>query len=83
MGEIIGKFMQLNGRTATIILEHYLFGKQKLKAQEIQIFEDDDKLGVVLMKQNVFVYKPQLKSMDLRDDMVEFSDDKLKISIKF
>ena len=83
MIEFIRKFTQLNGHTATIILEHNLFGKQKFYAQKVNVFEDDDKLGLILCGQAVYTHKYQLHSIELRDNFVEFADDKLKISIKF
>lgn len=83
MGEIIRKFTQLNGNIATIILEHKLFGKQKFDAQVVNVLDDDDRLGLILHRQGVYVYKQRLQSMEIRDHFVEFADDKLKISIKF
>lgn len=83
MGEMVRKFMQLNGKIATIILEHTLFGKQQFEAQAVNVLEDDDRLGLILHGQGVYVYKQRLQSMELRDHFVEFADDKLKISIKF
>jgi predicted metallo-beta-lactamase superfamily hydrolase len=83
MGEFIRKFTQLNGRTATIILEHKLFDKQNFEAQEVNVFEDKDRLGLIIKGQAVFIYKDRLRLMELRDHIVEFADDKLKISIKF
>jgi hypothetical protein len=83
MGEIIRKFTQLNGKIATIVLEHKLFGKQKFEAQEVNVLEDDNRLGLILHGQGVYVYKQRLQSMEIRDHFVEFSDDKLKILIKF
>lgn len=83
MKEFIRKFLQLNGRMATIVLEHGLFDSQKFEAQEIKVFEDDERLGLVLHGQDVFVYKKRLRSMELRDHIVEFADDKLKFLIKF
>lgn len=83
MENFIRKFTQLNGHTATIILEHKLFGKQKFEAQEVNVFEDDDRLGLLIKGQAVFIYKKQLRSMELRDHIVEFADDKLKFSIFF
>ncbi len=83
MGEVIRKFIQLNGKIATIILEHKLFGKQKFESQEVNVFEDGDRLGLILRGQAIYVYKQRLRSMELRDDIVEFADDKLKILIKF
>ena len=83
MGECIRKFTQLNGSTATIILEHKLFGKQQFKSQEVNVLEDDDRLGLGLHGQGVYVYKQRLQSMEIRDHFVEFADDKLRILIKF
>lgn len=83
MGEVIRKFTQLNGHTATIILEHKLFDKQKFEAQEVNVFEDKDRLGLIIKGQAVFIYKERLRSMELRDHIVEFADDKFKILIKF
>jgi predicted metallo-beta-lactamase superfamily hydrolase len=83
MGELVRKFTQLNGRTATIILEHKLFDKQNFEAQEVNVFEDKDRLGLIIKGQAVFIYKDRLRLMKLRDHIVEFADDKLKISIKF
>lgn len=83
MGEFIRKFTQLNGKIATIILEHCWFGKQTFEAQEVNVFEDEERLGLVLHGQVVFIYKDRLRSMELRDEIVEFADDKLKILIKF
>ena len=83
MIEFIRKFTQLNGHTATIILEHKLFGNQKFQAQEVNVLEDDDRLGLILHGQGVYVYKQRLQSMEILDHFVEFADDKLKISIKF
>lgn len=83
MGEFIRKFTQLNGSTANIILEHKLFDKQKFEVQKVNVFEDEDRLGLIIKGQAVFIYKNRLCSMALRDNIVEFADDKLKISIKF
>ena len=83
MGELIRKFTQLNGKIATIILEHKLFGKQKFEAQEVNVFEDGDRLGLVLHGQAKYIHKDRLQSMELRANFVEFADDKLKILIKF
>ena len=83
MGEFIRKFMQLNGKLATIILEHCWFGVQQFVAEQVNVLEDAERLGVVLHGQDKFVYKNRLQFMDMQDGIVEFADDKLKILIKF
>lgn len=83
MKQFVRKFMQLNGRTATIILEHCWFDKQRFMVQELKPIYDEEHLGLILKGQAVFVYKNQLQKFILNDNVVEFADDKLKISIKF
>jgi hypothetical protein len=83
MGEFLRKFTQLNGRTATIILEHCWFDKQTFEVHEVNVFEDEECLGLILKGQAAFIYKDRLQKFILDDNVVEFADDKLKISIKF
>lgn len=75
--------MQLNGKLATITLEHCWFGDQKFDVEKVNVIEDTERLGLVLHGQDKFVYKNKLQFMDMQDGIVEFADDKLKISIKF
>ena len=83
MKEFIRKFTQLNGRTATIILEHCWFDKQAFEVQEVNVFEDEECLGLILKGQAAYIYKNRLQSMEMREGFVEFADDKLRILIKF
>lgn len=82
MTEFIRKFLQLNDRIATIILDHCFFGTQKFDVQELELIEDNERLGLILRGQDIFVHKNKLKSMELNDNFVMFADDKLKILIK-
>lgn len=83
MGEVIRKFIQLNGKLATIILVHCWFGGQKFEAEQVNVVEDDERLGVILRGECKFVYKSQLREVQMDEHMIMFADDKLKISIKF
>ena len=83
MGEVIRKFIQLNGKLATIILDHCWFGGQKFEAEQVNVVEDDERLGVILRGECKFVYKSQLREVQMDEHMIMFADDKLKISIKF
>ena len=82
MGEFIRKFMQLNGRMATVTLKHYLFGTQCFRTQALNFIDDHERLGLVLKGQDVFVYKERLCEIELNNNTVIFADDKLKIAIK-
>ena len=83
MGEILRRFMQLNGKLATIVLNHCWFGGQKFEAEQVNVIEDAERLGVVLHGQEKFIYKKQMCEVQMDEHMIMFADDKLKISIKF
>ena len=83
MVELMRKFTKLNGKMATIILEHCWFGQQKFKSENINIIEDDNRLGLNLRGQDVFVLRDKLREVQMDEHTVMFADDKLKISIKF
>ena len=83
MGEFLRKFMQLNGKEATITFDHCWFGAQKFKAEKVNVIEDDEKMGIILHGQEKFIYKKHLAEVQMDEHMIMFADDKLKISIKF
>ena len=76
------KFTQLNGKIATIILDHCWFDKQVFIAEELNLICDDDRLGLILRGQDIFIPAKQLREVKLNDNVVMFADDKLKILIK-
>lgn len=83
MGEFLRKFMQLNGKLATIILDHCWFGRQQFEVERVNVLEDSERLGILLHGQEKFIYKKQLREVQMDEHMIMFADDKLKISIKF
>ena len=83
MKQFVRKFTQLNGKMATITLDHCWFDKQIFERQELKPIYDADRFGLVLRGQNVFVYKTRLREIQMDEHRVMIADDKLKISIKF
>ncbi len=83
MERFVRKFMQLNGKLATITLEHCWFDKQRFVVQELKPIYDNERLGLVLHGQDVFVLTNRLREVELDEHTVMFADDKLKILIKF
>ena len=81
MQEFMRKFTHLNGRSGKVLLEHCLFDKQVFYCDELQTIVDDEKLGLVLKCNDIFVYKSQLKLAKTHDNLYILSDGRLTITI--
>ena len=81
MQQFMRKFTQLNGKMAKVILNHCLFGKQVFYCDQLQTVDDDDKVGLVLKNQPIYVDKHNIKVMSINDNRYEIADDRLTITI--
>ena len=81
MQQFMRKFTQLNGKMAKVILNHCLFGKQVFYCDQLQTVDDDDKVGLVLKNQPIYVDKHNIKVMSINDTRYEIADDRLTITI--
>ena len=76
------KFTQLNGVKARVILAHRLFGRQVFDCDRLQIINDDEKIGVLLKGQEKFLYKDDVKVVEIPDNTYMMSDGRMTIVIK-
>ena len=81
MQQFMRKFQQLNGKSAKIILEHCLFDKQVFNCDILQIIDDDEKIGLIIKQQNIFMYKSNVKVTEAYADAYIMSDGRLTIKI--
>ena len=81
MEKFMRKFTQLNGKKAKILLEHCLFEKQLFHCEVLQTINDDKRIGLVLRKQDIFMYKQDIKLAKNHDNMYIISDGKFTITI--
>jgi hypothetical protein len=81
MQQFMRKFIQLNGVRAKIILDHCLFDGQVFYCDELQIINDDEKIGVILKGQAKFMYKRDVKVVDMLGDIYTISDGRLTIKV--
>lgn len=81
MQEFMRKFTHLNGVGGKVLLEHCLFDKQVFYCYELQTIVDDEKIGLVLKGNDIFVYKSQLKLAKTHDNLYILSDGRLTITI--
>lgn len=81
MQEFMRKFEQFNGKRAKVILEHCLFGDQSFYCAELQTIDSDTKCGVVIHKQDIFVYKHNIKVVKMHGHTCVIGDERLSITI--
>ena len=75
---VLNKLKNLPG---TVVLEHTLFGKSVYECEELQIIDDDRKLGVMVKNRELFVYKDKLMSFKIDGNIYSFNDHMLNIQI--
>lgn len=78
--EFFEKWDKLENLKSKVILKHTLFGRQLHSCDALHII-NDDRLGLVLKGQEVFVYKQHIAQIELSDGMYTVSDGKLTITL--
>lgn len=71
---------KLENLKAKVILKHSLFGRQMHNCDSLQII-NDDRLGLVLKGQEVFVYKRGIVQSNAENGMYTVSDEQVTITI--
>lgn len=66
---------------AKILLEHCLFGKQLHHCANVQVINDEERLGVILKNQEIFLYKKHITYTKMCDRLIVVSDGQLTITI--
>ena len=81
MEEFMRKFVKLNGKKTKILLEHCLFDKQVHYCEEIHIINNNERIGVGIKGNDIFVYKQDVKASKACDNIFMISDGRLTITI--
>ena len=71
---------KLENLKAKVILKHSLFGRQMHNCDSLQII-NDDRLGLVLKGQEIFMDKHNIVHKEVSDRMYTVSDGRLTITI--
>lgn len=71
---------KLENCKAKVILKHSLFGRQMHNCDSLQII-NDDRIGLVLKGQEVFMDKTDIIRAEVQDGMYTVSDGKLTITL--
>ena len=75
------KWDQLNGLRGKVTLKHLLFDEQKYGCDELQVINDDDRIGIVVKGAELFVYKQKVVEFFASGNMYVVGDDLLEIKV--
>ena len=78
--EFFEQWDKLENLKAKVLLKHSLFGRQIHNCDVLHII-NDNRLGVVLKGQEIFVDKDQIVYTEADDGMYTVSDGKLQITV--
>jgi hypothetical protein len=81
MQQFMRKFTQLNGVRAKVLLKHCLFDRQVFVCNELQTINDDERIGLMLKDQEIFLYKQDVMVTDLLENIYTISDGRLTIIV--
>jgi hypothetical protein len=72
---------QLQGLRGKVTLKHLLFGEQQYGCDELQVVNDDEKIGIVVKGTELFVYKQKVVEFCASGNMFVAGDDMLEIEV--
>ena len=81
MEQFMENFVAANGEPGKIIIRHKLFDSQSYDCNELQIINDDERIGVIIKKQEIFMYKQSMSKAICEGKMLTFTDERLTITI--
>ena len=72
---------QLQKLHSKVVLKHLLFGEQIYNCDELGIVNDDDRIGVVVKGEELFVYKQKVVDFCVNGNIYTVGDDMLEIKV--
>ena len=64
-----------------VLLNHNSFGQRIYRCEKINVVNDDDKIVVRLMGQDLYILKKDIKISKVSDKMIILADDIMQITI--
>ena len=75
------EWKQLQGLRGKVTLKHLLFGEQQYGCDELQVVNDDEKIGIVVKGTELFVYKQKVVEFCISGNVFVVEDDMLEIEV--
>ena len=81
MTEFIHYFTKITGLGGKVLMEHTFFGKRVYRCEKFNVINNDEKIGLHLMGQDVCILKRNIKLHKVYDKMYILADDFLQLTI--
>jgi hypothetical protein len=75
------RWNQLQGLRGKVTLKHLLFGDQQYGCDELQVINNDEKIGIVVKGTELFVYKQNVVDFCVDGNIYTVRDDMLEIMV--
>ena len=75
------KWGQLANKNCMVIIEHVLFDKQQYECEELQVINDEERIGVVVKGRELFINKQDIEGFWAYDNVCTVKDEMMKITI--
>jgi hypothetical protein len=79
--EFIHYFTKIDGLSGKILMEHVFFGQRVYRCERFNIINDDEKIGIRVMGQDVCIRKSDMQLHKMYDKMFVFADNFLQLTI--
>lgn len=80
----MGRYDRWNGLQklqGKVVLKHLLFGEQTYECDELQVVNDDERIGIVVKGKDLFVYKQKVVDFCVDGNTYTVGDDMLNIKV--
>ena len=75
------RWQELQNLNGMVVLNHLLFGDSVYECDSLQVINNENKLGIIIKGQELFVYKDSVEYFCVSNDIYEVKDDLLSIKI--
>ena len=75
------EWKQLQGLRGNVTLKHLLFGEQQYGCDELQVINNDEKIGIVVKGAELFVHKQKVVEFCISGNVFVVGDDMLEIRV--
>lgn len=75
------RWEELQNLSGRAVLNHLLFGDSVYECDSLQVINHENKLGIIIKGQELFVYKDRVEYFCVSNNIYEVKDDLLRIKV--
>lgn len=79
--EFILNFLTIDGLSGKIMIEHSVFGTNVYRCEKFKVINDNDRIGLHFMGNDIFIYKKYTKLSKVYNNMFVLADQLQQITV--